>query len=123
MMVKNLKIRVVPADRRSETGYIQSLIQRRLPVMTEDTTIRRKRLIHRSRYTGMKETDLLLGGFANKYVAGFSSDELNIYEDLLGAGDPNIYVWAVGREETPEEYDTSVMKLLKEYTEFDHRMG
>ena len=89
--------------------------------MTEDISIRRKRLIHRSRYTGMKETDLLLGGFANKYVAGFSSDELDIYESLLAAGDPNIYVWAVGREEVPEEYVTSVMGLLKEFCQFHYR--
>ena len=90
--------------------------------MTDDITIRRKRLIHRSRYTGMKETDLLLGGFANKYVAGFSSEELDIYEALLQAGDPNIYVWAVGREEVPPEYQTSVMTLLQEFSKFEHRV-
>ncbi|MFC4270295.1 succinate dehydrogenase assembly factor 2 [Sneathiella chungangensis] len=83
--------------------------------MTEDITIRRKRLIHRSRYTGMKETDLLLGGFAGKYLGDFSMQELDIYEALLEAGDPNIYVWAVGREPVPEEYQTSVMKKLQEY--------
>ncbi|MCF8467516.1 MAG: succinate dehydrogenase assembly factor 2 [Sneathiella sp.] len=90
--------------------------------MTEDITIRRKRLIHRSRYTGMKETDLLLGGFANKYVAGFSSEQLDIYETLLQAGDPNIYVWAVGREEVPPEYQTGVMALLQEFSKFEHRV-
>lgn len=89
--------------------------------MTEDITIRRKRLIHRSRYTGMKETDLLLGGFANEYVHGFSSDELDIYETLLEAGDPNIYVWAVGREPVPAEYESRVMDLLKNYCAFDQR--
>ncbi|MCR9213555.1 MAG: succinate dehydrogenase assembly factor 2 [Proteobacteria bacterium] len=89
--------------------------------MTENIEIRRKRLIHRSRYTGMKETDLLLGGFANEYVKGFSSDELDIYESLLQAGDPNIYVWAVGREQVPEEYDTRVMDLLKKFCTFDQR--
>lgn len=89
--------------------------------MTEDIEIRRKRLIHRSRYTGMKETDLLLGGFANEYVKGFSSDELDTYESLLEAGDPNIYVWAVGREPVPSEYDSPVMDLLKKFCTFDQR--
>jgi|TARA_R100000005_G_scaffold96642_2_gene85454 succinate dehydrogenase flavin-adding protein (antitoxin of CptAB toxin-antitoxin module) len=83
--------------------------------MTEDITIRRKRLIHRSLYTGMKETDLLLGGFAHKYVHDFTSTELDIYEALLEAGDPNIYVWAVGREEVPAEHCSSVMDKLQEY--------
>ena len=90
--------------------------------MTEDISIRRRRLIHRSRYTGMKETDILLGGFASKYISEFSDKELDIYETLLAAGDPNIYVWAVGRESVPTEYDTSVMTLLKEFSRFDHRV-
>jgi len=68
----------------------------------------------------MKETDLLLGGFANKYVKGFTSDELDIYESLLEAGDPNIYVWAVGREDVPPEFQTNVMTLLQEYSQIDH---
>lgn len=87
----------------------------------EDIVTRRKRLIYRSRYTGMKETDLLLGGFASKYVMDFSSEDLDIFETLLAAGDPNIYVWAVGREVVPEEYQTSVMRLLQEYSKFEQR--
>ncbi|MBO6827094.1 MAG: succinate dehydrogenase assembly factor 2 [Sneathiella sp.] len=88
--------------------------------MTEDITIRRKRLLHRSRYTGMKETDLMLGRFANKYLKEFGEEELDIYEKLLKAGDPSIYAWAVGREEIPEEYNTSVMQKLKQFAIYEH---
>jgi len=88
--------------------------------MTEDITIRRKRLLHRSRYTGMKETDLMLGRFANKYLKEFGEEELDIYEKLLKAGDPSIYAWAVGREDVPEEYDTSVMQKLKQFAIYEH---
>jgi len=88
--------------------------------MTEDITIRRKRLLHRSRYTGMKETDLMLGRFANKYLKEFGEEELDIYEKLLKAGDPSIYAWAVGREDVPEEYDTSVIQKLKQFAIYEH---
>lgn len=88
--------------------------------MTEDIAIRRKRLLHRSRYTGMKETDLMLGRFANKYVKSFTDEELEIYETLLKAGDPSIYAWAVGREEVPAEYATSVMKKLQKFAIYEH---
>ncbi|OUR78098.1 hypothetical protein A9Q83_08945 [Alphaproteobacteria bacterium 46_93_T64] len=88
--------------------------------MTEDITIRRKRLLHRSRYTGMKETDLMLGRFANKYIKTFTDDELETYEKLLMAGDPSIYAWAVGREEIPEEYSTTVMLKLKNFAIYEH---
>ncbi|WP_037493473.1 succinate dehydrogenase assembly factor 2 [Sneathiella glossodoripedis] len=86
----------------------------------EDIAIRRKRLLHRSRYTGMKETDLMLGRFANKYIHDFSAQELDIYETLLKAGDPSIYAWAVGREEVPEEYNTTVMEKLKNFAIYEH---
>jgi antitoxin CptB len=88
--------------------------------MTESTEIRRKRLLHRSRYTGMKETDLMLGRFAEKYLSELSEDELEIYETLLKAGDPNIYAWAVGREVVPDEYDSRVMELLKNFAIYQH---
>lgn len=109
------------ADRADKTGYILPHLKKKHVTMTEDITIRRKRLIHRSLYTGMKETDLLLGGFARKHLLDFSDEELDTYEALLEAGDPNIYVWAVGREEVPPEFQTNVMALLQEFTRFEQR--
>jgi antitoxin CptB len=80
--------------------------------MTEPLEIRRKRLIHRSVYTGMKETDILLGAFARTYVPGFDQGQLDSYENLLGAGDPVILDWALGRETPPAEYTSDVLDLL-----------
>jgi len=80
--------------------------------MTESSDVRRKRLIHRSVYTGMKETDILLGAFARQHVPGFSEAELAEYEALLEAGDPHILDWALGRVAPPEAFDTGVMNLL-----------
>jgi antitoxin CptB len=83
--------------------------------MSEDLEDRRRRLIYRSRYTGMKETDLLLGPFAARHVPGFSAEQLDRYERLLEAGDPWIYDWATGRDDTPQEHDHDVMQLLKSF--------
>jgi len=77
---------------------------------------RRKRLIYRSLYTGMKETDLLLGAFAKAHLPTFGPDELDQYEHLLATQeDPLIYAWAIGRDPVPPEYDTPVMKLLQQF--------
>ncbi len=77
---------------------------------------RRKRLIYRSLYTGMKETDLLLGAFARAHLPGFGPDELDQYEHLLDTQeDPLIYAWAIGRDPVPAAYDTPVMKLLQQF--------
>ncbi len=84
--------------------------------MSEPIEIRRKRLIHRSLYTGMKETDLLLGGFARAHLPDFDAAMLDHYEALLDTNeDPQIYAWATGREPVPAEFDTPVMQLLKSY--------
>lgn len=83
--------------------------------MSESLEIRRKRLIHRSVYTGMKETDILLGAFARAHVPDFTADQLGEYETLLGAGDPNILDWALGRSAPPAAYDGPVMKLLQNF--------
>lgn len=86
----------------------------------EPIDIRRKRLIHRSLYTGMKETDLLLGAFARAEVAAFDSRQLDLYEALLGEPDPAIFAWAIGREDVPPEHDNDVMAQLRNFTR-NHR--
>jgi succinate dehydrogenase flavin-adding protein (antitoxin of CptAB toxin-antitoxin module) len=83
--------------------------------MSEPIEQRRKRLIHRSRYTGMKETDLLLGDFAMRHVPDFSAEDLERYERLLAEPDPDIYDWATGAQPVPIEHDHRVMKLLQNF--------
>ena len=57
----------------------------------ENRTIWIKKLIYRSKYTGTKETDLLLGNFAENYLTKLNDDELLNYEELLVSGDPRIW--------------------------------
>lgn len=83
--------------------------------MSETIEIRRKRLIHRSHYTGMKETDLLLGNFARKYVPSMTEEQLDRYELLLSEPDPTIYGWITGHLPIPPEHDHDVMALLKAF--------
>jgi succinate dehydrogenase flavin-adding protein (antitoxin of CptAB toxin-antitoxin module) len=83
--------------------------------MRETLEARRRRLIYRSRYTGMKETDLLLGPFATRYVPEFSDSQLDRYEQLLDEADPDIFDWATGRASVPHAHDHDVMALLKNF--------
>ncbi|MGQ0663568.1 MAG: FAD assembly factor SdhE [Pseudomonadota bacterium] len=83
--------------------------------MTETLDARRKRLIHRSRNRGMKETDLLLGPFAARHVPRFTAAQLDRYERLLEAPDPDLLDWASGHCAAPPAHDHDVMKLLKNF--------
>ena len=77
--------------------------------------VRVRRLIYRSSYTGMKETDLLLGQFAARHLPKLSDDELDIFEALLDAGDPKILAWVQGDEQVPEEFHGTVIDLIKNF--------
>ena len=83
--------------------------------MPESLEERRRRLIYRSLYTGMKETDVLLGPFARRYVPEFSGPQLDRYERLLREPDPDILDWVSGRQAVPEVHEHDVMKLLKSF--------
>jgi antitoxin CptB len=81
------------------------------PVLSD----RVRRLIYQASYTGMKETDLLLGHFAKSYLADLSDDDLTDFENLLAAGDHLIYAWVTGNEAVPDAYNTPVFKLIKNF--------
>ncbi|MDE0781116.1 MAG: succinate dehydrogenase assembly factor 2 [Alphaproteobacteria bacterium] len=84
--------------------------------MTDETReIRIKRLIYRSRYTGTKETDLLLGNFATRHLDNLDETLLGEYEELIENSDPDLYMWISGRKPVPAEWDGEIMKLLKTF--------
>ena len=92
----------------------ESLVQSEKCALS-DRQVRVKRLIYRSSYTGMKETDLLLGQFAARHLSELSDDQLDMFEALLDAGDPRILAWVQGDEEVPEAFQGTVIDLIKKF--------
>ena len=74
-----------------------------------------RRLIYQASYTGMKETDLLLGHFAKTHLPYLGERDLSDFEDLLEVGDHCVYEWVMGNEELPVAYDTPVFDLIKKF--------
>ena len=85
--------------------------------MDETRAIRLKRLIYQASYTGMKETDLLLGHFAAAHLGTLDEQGLDDFEALLDAGDDRIYAWVMGNDIVPDTYDTPVFALIKSFKE------
>lgn len=100
--------------RRTRRRCVARSIRKKLD-MDENRDIRLRRLVYQSSYTGMKETDLLLGRFATMHLVGLSDAELDQYEALLEAGDDRIYAWVVAGEVAPETHDNRVLELIKEF--------
>ena len=77
-----------------------------------------KKLIYRSKYTGTRETDLLLGNFAEKYLKNLNDDELLSYEKLLISGDPRIWRLSINIEQSDDEKENIIVELIKNFKGF-----
>ena len=84
----------------------------------ENRSLYIKKLIYRSKYTGTKETDILLGSFAEKHLANLSDDKLLIYEKLLDSGDTRIWRLSIDIEQTNSEKENTIISLIKEFEGF-----
>lgn len=73
-----------------------------------------KQLKFRSWHRGWKETDLILGNFADANLEKLSETELLTYGKLLDEDDDVIWAWIIGKEAPPEEY-INIIKLLEGY--------
>tara|TARA_B110000027_G_C15895732_1_gene201771 strand:- start:157 stop:414 length:258 start_codon:yes stop_codon:yes gene_type:complete len=77
-----------------------------------------KKLIYRSKYTGTRETDLLLGNFSEKYLKNLNDDELLSYEKLLISGDPRIWRLSIDIEQSVDEKENIIVELIKNFKGF-----
>lgn len=73
---------------------------------------RRKKLLYRSQHRGMKEADLLLGGFVERHVASFTDEDIVAIERLLDESDNDLVNWILGREPVPNDRASSVLKRM-----------
>ncbi len=76
---------------------------------------RRKRLLHRARYRGFKEADLLIGGFATKSLAAMSDAELDAFEAILSLNDHDIYSWVIGSAPPPANVDPGMIEQMRAF--------
>jgi antitoxin CptB len=80
--------------------------------VTLSADIRRKRLLFRSWHRGTRESDLILGRFAEAHLAGFDDGQLDRYEALLDCADADIFDWVTGRAAPQPAHDHDVTRLL-----------
>lgn len=81
--------------------------------MTETREIRLKRLKMRAEHRGIKEMDLILGGWAARHLADASDAQLDLFEDLMAEADQDLYQWVSGQAAAPERFAPFVAELSR----------
>ena len=78
-----------------------------------DDQVRRKRLRFRAWHRGIKETDLILGPFADAYIEILEPRELDDFEALLAAPDHDLHDWFTGHEEAPKRFNMALIERIR----------
>ena len=60
---------------------------------------------------GIKEMDVILGGFSQTELESLNQQELTALEAMLDENDHDILAWIMGREDTPQNYLELITKI------------
>lgn len=74
--------------------------------------VRRRKLLFRAWRRGVRETDLIVGRFADAHIDGLDDAALDDFERLIEVPNADLYAWVAGDRDVPSEYDTAVLRQL-----------
>ncbi|MEO9518122.1 MAG: succinate dehydrogenase assembly factor 2 [Paracoccaceae bacterium] len=83
--------------------------------MVETPENRLRRLHMRSIRRGIKEMDLILANFSEKKLADLSTDDLDIYEDLLSENDHDLYAWVTNQTPAPDRFKGLMVQISEAF--------
>ena len=78
-----------------------------------DRNARLKRLRFRSHHRGVREADLLVGGYFDRWHGAWGELEIAWFEALLEEQDIDILAWAMGAAAVPERWQGAMMTRLQ----------
>lgn len=73
---------------------------------------RRRRARFRASHRGMKEMDIVLGGFVDAHFETLSHEELDELETLMEVLDRDLFKWFMGEAPVPAEHNTPIFKRI-----------
>ena len=77
-----------------------------------DLDARRRRARVRAWRRGLREMDLIMGGFFDAHGATLSADELAEFEALLDESDRDVFSWISGELPLPADRDGPVFRRI-----------
>jgi antitoxin CptB len=83
--------------------------------MLETREAREKRLLWRCRHRGIREMDILLGGFAELRLPSMTVGELDELERLVETPDQDLLAWVQNGSPVPPERNSGLLDELLRY--------
>lgn len=73
---------------------------------------RRKRILFRAQHRGIKEMDILIGGYVSAHIAAMPEADLNEIEALMEIPDQDLLSWMTGSREVPGRVNTPLYRAI-----------
>ena len=86
--------------------------------MTAAPPERLKMLSYRAWRRGIRETDLILGPFADAWLDRLNPAQLDLFEALLEQPDQDLYAWVKG-EPAPAPFEGELMAMIRAFRPAD----
>ncbi len=84
-------------------------------ISSEGLDLRRRKLKFRLWHRGIREMDLVMGGFADAELTRLSDAELTEVESWLDVPDQQMFAWVNGSEAPPGDLDTPLFRKLRTF--------
>jgi len=68
---------------------------------TKELDAERRKLLWRATHRGLKELDLVLGGFARAHIGDLEGRELDEFAEIVSLSDSDLIVWLMGERPAP----------------------
>ncbi|MDG2033641.1 MAG: succinate dehydrogenase assembly factor 2 [Rhodospirillales bacterium] len=74
--------------------------------------VTRKRLLYKATHRGTKETDKIIGGYAEAYLDTMTEDMLMSFDRLLDESDHALLNWIMDAEPVPVHVDANLLREI-----------
>ena len=101
-----------------EQVAVQGWMRQEAPAMnsqSDDDATRRKRLLWRATHRGIKEMDLILGGFVVRHIESFDAGQLSELEAIIDISDQEMLTWATKQAPIPAEHASPLLVQILDY--------
>jgi antitoxin CptB len=82
---------------------------------SEGLDLRRRKLLFRAWHRGMREMDLIMGGFADATVEQLDDRALTDFERLIDVPDRDLLAWITGEVSVPPDFDSALFRSLRDF--------